>query len=121
MDPQWAAESNLARILSLTGIIHLLALISLGLRLWARIGLLRTPGRDDVAVVAAAVSLLSTFELLSLTVIRSWASADGSVSLRKATMASDDIPKPFQIVTSRHSKRSALSNLSFLRLVLLGC
>jgi hypothetical protein len=56
MDPQWAAESNLARILALTGIIHLLALTSLGLRLYARVGLLRTPGRDDVAVVGASVS-----------------------------------------------------------------
>jgi hypothetical protein len=56
MDPQWAAESNLARILLLTGIIHVLALLSVGLRLYARIGLLRTPGRDDAAVVAAAVS-----------------------------------------------------------------
>jgi hypothetical protein len=121
MDPQWAAESNLARILSLTGVIHLLALISLGLRLWARIGLLRTPGRDDVAVVVATVGSLSTFELLPLTVISCWASADGSASLRKATTASDGIPRPSRTMTSRFSKRSALSNLSFRQLVLLGC
>jgi hypothetical protein len=58
MNPQWAAESNLARILATTGIIHMLALISVGLRLYARIGLLRTPGRDDAAVVVASVSSL---------------------------------------------------------------
>ena len=56
MDPRWAAENHLGRILAVTGCIHLLALISLGLRLYARIRVLRTPGRDDVVVVIATVS-----------------------------------------------------------------
>jgi hypothetical protein len=55
-DPAWAAESNLARILAITGAIHLLALISVGLRLYARMGILRSPGRDDVIIVLSVVS-----------------------------------------------------------------
>jgi len=57
LDPSWVAESNLPRILAVTGIFNLLALISVGLRLYARIGLLRTPGRDDFMMVLAAVSI----------------------------------------------------------------
>lgn len=56
LDPTWAAKSNLARILAITGAIHLLALISVALRLYARIGILRSPGRDDVVIVLSAVS-----------------------------------------------------------------
>jgi hypothetical protein len=56
MDSSWAAENNLPRILALTGIIHVLALVSVGLRLYARMSVLRSPGRDDAIVVAASVS-----------------------------------------------------------------
>jgi hypothetical protein len=69
LDPQWAAQSNLTRFLALTGIFHILALISVGLRLYARIGLLKTPGRDDFVIVLAAVStssLLATTNLQCL-------------------------------------------------------
>jgi len=57
LDPSWVAESNLPRILAVTGIFNLLALISVGLRLYARIGLLRTTGRDDFMMVLAVVSI----------------------------------------------------------------
>ena len=56
-DPQWAAESNLVRILAVTGVFHFFALTSVGLRLYVRIGLLRSPGRDDVAMVLAVVCM----------------------------------------------------------------
>jgi hypothetical protein len=55
LDPQWAAESHLTQFLVITGILHAIALISVGLRLYCRIGLLRSPGKDDVAMGAAAV------------------------------------------------------------------
>jgi len=58
MDPTWEAESNLTRILAVTGTIHMLALVFVSLRLYVRIGLLRTPGKDDVVIVAAWVGLL---------------------------------------------------------------
>jgi hypothetical protein len=58
MDPHWVAENNLPRILALSGIIHILALISVGLRLYARMSVLRSPGPDDAVVVAASVSAL---------------------------------------------------------------
>lgn len=64
LDPQWAAQSNLTRFLALTGVFHILALISVGLRLYARIGLLKTPGRDDYVIVLAVVS---TCPLLAIT------------------------------------------------------
>ena len=57
LDPSWVAESNLPQILAVTGVFNLLALISVGLRLYARIGLLRTPGRDDFMMVLAVVSI----------------------------------------------------------------
>ena len=57
VDPKWAAESNLTRLLALTGVFHFLALISVGLRLYVRIGLLRSLGRDDVVIVLAAVRI----------------------------------------------------------------
>lgn len=64
LDPQWAAQSNLTRFLALTGVFHILALISVGLRLYARICLLKTPGRDDYVIVLAVVS---TRPLLAIT------------------------------------------------------
>ena len=53
--PEWATESNLVRILSITGVIHIVALLSVCLRLYCRIGLLRTPGKDDALIVGAVV------------------------------------------------------------------
>ncbi|KAF2825008.1 hypothetical protein CC86DRAFT_468265 [Ophiobolus disseminans] len=56
VDPQWAAQNNLPRILALTGIVHLLALSSVGLRLYVRIHLLRTPGKDDAVIGMASLA-----------------------------------------------------------------
>lgn len=56
VNPAWAAQNNLPKILAITSVIHILALISVGLRLYVRIGLLRTPGKDDAFITAAAVS-----------------------------------------------------------------
>ena len=56
VDPKLAAENNLPRILALTGVFHISALISVGLRLFVRLGLLRSLGKDDIVIVLAAVS-----------------------------------------------------------------
>lgn len=60
MDSQWAKESNLPRILGITGTIHGIALICVGLRVYARMRLLRTPGPDDAAIVVASVGSAPT-------------------------------------------------------------
>lgn len=57
LDPNWVAETNLARSLAVTGIFNILALTSVSIHLYARIGLLRTPGRDDFMMVLAIVSI----------------------------------------------------------------
>ena len=67
MAAQWAAESNLTRILAVTGTIHALALLCVGLRVYARVNLLRSPGRDDAAIVVASVWLLLSCFIHSLT------------------------------------------------------
>jgi hypothetical protein len=93
LDPEWAAQSNLLRFLVLTGIFNILALISVVLRLYARIGILRTPGRDDFVIVLAAVSayaLLST--VFNYTYEHSSErSRVGSALSSKVLMASADI------------------------------
>lgn len=58
MDEQWARESNRTKILGWTGAVHSLALICVGLRMYARLRILRTPGRDDAAIVVASVCLV---------------------------------------------------------------
>lgn len=55
VDPKWAAENNLTRVLVLTGVFHVSALICVGLRLFVRLGLLRSLGKDDFVIVLAAV------------------------------------------------------------------
>ena len=55
VDPKWAAENNLPRLLALTGIFHIAALTSVCLRIFVRVGLLRSLGKDDIAIVLAAV------------------------------------------------------------------
>jgi hypothetical protein len=57
MSPDWAAESNLTRILAVTGIFHFLAWNTVGLHLYARIGLLRLPGKDGVVIVGTLVCI----------------------------------------------------------------
>ena len=57
IDPEYAAESNTARIIAVVTIFHVLALTSLGARLWARIGVVRSPGWDDWVMILAAVRI----------------------------------------------------------------
>ncbi|EUC43007.1 hypothetical protein COCMIDRAFT_101999 [Bipolaris oryzae ATCC 44560] len=58
VDPKWAAENNLPRLLALTGVFHIAALTSVALRLFVRLGLLRSLGKDDIAIVLAALGAL---------------------------------------------------------------
>lgn len=107
-DPQWAAESNLARILALTGIFHFLAQTSVGLRLYVRIGLLRSPGKDDVAIVLAVVRISSTLTIyllipMTLIIISSLHWAAIFVSFCKAIMAWDDILQQYPEKTRSYS------------------
>jgi hypothetical protein len=67
MAAQWAAESNFTRILAVTGTIHALALLYVGLRVYARVSLLRSPGRDDATIVVASVWALLSCLIHSLT------------------------------------------------------
>lgn len=91
MDAQRAAESNLTRLLAATGIIHALALLCVGLRVYARVSLLRSPGRDDAAIVVAAVGLILNRCIHNLTTNRFWHLVDGFVLPYKATTVSVDI------------------------------
>jgi hypothetical protein len=55
LDPERAAESNLARILGITTTFHGIALIIVILRMYTRVYLLKAPGRDDIFMGIAAV------------------------------------------------------------------
>lgn len=56
IDPAWAAESNTARILAVVTVFHVLALISVGLRVYARVWVIRAAGWDDLMIILSAVS-----------------------------------------------------------------
>lgn len=56
LDPATAAESNVGRILAVTTTFHFLALTSVGLRLYVRLGMVKAAGRDDWTMVASGVS-----------------------------------------------------------------
>ncbi len=56
MDPKWAAETNLPRILAISAIVHIITAVIVGLRLYARVFLLRKPAVDDILIVGAYVS-----------------------------------------------------------------
>lgn len=57
IDPEWAAESNTAMILGVTGGFHALALLFVALRVYTRMFVVKLMGRDDYVVVASVVSL----------------------------------------------------------------
>lgn len=61
IDPAWAAESNLGRILGVTTAIHVVAFVTVSLRLYVRIKMIKSPGRDDWTMVAATVILYPPF------------------------------------------------------------
>lgn len=56
LDPATAAESNVGRILAVTTTFHFLALTSVGLRLYVRLGMVKAAGRDDWTMMASGVS-----------------------------------------------------------------
>ncbi|KAM5352647.1 hypothetical protein ACJ41O_005369 [Fusarium nematophilum] len=63
IDPERAAESNLGRILGVTGTLHVLALTFVGLRLYVRLGMVKAAGRDDWTMVASALCALGGFTI----------------------------------------------------------
>ncbi|TEA21671.1 hypothetical protein C8034_v004592 [Colletotrichum sidae] len=54
-DPEYEAESNTARIIAVVTIFHALALASVGMRLYARIRVIKTPGWDDWVMILTAL------------------------------------------------------------------
>ncbi|OHW96973.1 integral membrane protein [Colletotrichum incanum] len=57
-DPVWAAESNTARIMAVVTIFHVLALLCIGLRVYARVVAVKTPGFDDLMIVLSGLCAL---------------------------------------------------------------
>nr|XP_036577748.1 uncharacterized protein CTRU02_12268 [Colletotrichum truncatum]KAF6784807.1 hypothetical protein CTRU02_12268 [Colletotrichum truncatum] len=55
LDPNWAAESNTARIIAVVTAIHLLALTSVGLRLYVRLWVIKSPWWDDWTIILASL------------------------------------------------------------------
>ncbi|OLN91607.1 hypothetical protein CCHL11_06613 [Colletotrichum chlorophyti] len=58
LDPEWAAESNTARIMAIVTIFHVLALIFVVLRIYARVRVIKAPGWDDWVIVLSAICAL---------------------------------------------------------------
>ncbi|OLN91618.1 hypothetical protein CCHL11_06606 [Colletotrichum chlorophyti] len=58
LDPSWAAESNTARIMAIVTVFHFLALTSVGLRVYARVWVIRSPGWDDLTIIFSALCAL---------------------------------------------------------------
>ncbi|TEA18667.1 Satratoxin biosynthesis SC1 cluster protein 4 [Colletotrichum sidae] len=55
IDPVWAAESNTAMILGVTGGFHALALLFVALRVYTRMAVVKVMGRDDYVMVASVL------------------------------------------------------------------
>lgn len=56
IDTAWALESNLGWILGVNVLFHVLALGSVGARLYTRIVMVKSFGVDDALMIAAIVS-----------------------------------------------------------------
>ncbi|TID03810.1 hypothetical protein CH35J_001880 [Colletotrichum higginsianum] len=63
IDPAWAAESNTARILAVVTVFHVLALISVGLRVYARVWVIRAAGWDDLMIILSAVCAIGGWSI----------------------------------------------------------
>lgn len=61
IDPAWASENNLPRILGVVGVFHFLALLFVGVRLYTRIIVVKSPRSDDVVMVLAAIGALGGY------------------------------------------------------------
>lgn len=57
LTPEEAAESNLGWILGVLGTFHFIAIVFVGLRIWTRVRIVKTFGKDDVFMILAIVSL----------------------------------------------------------------
>jgi hypothetical protein len=66
MEPEWAAESNLTRILAVSTIVHIVTFVLVCLRLYARGFVLRKPATDDILIVGAYVNILKDHGFLPL-------------------------------------------------------
>lgn len=54
-DPVRAAESNLGYLLGVTAAFHFMALLFVGMRMYARIIIVKAFGRDDVLILVSTV------------------------------------------------------------------
>jgi hypothetical protein len=54
-DPARAAESNLGYLLGVTATFHVIALTFVGMRMYARVIIIKAFGRDDALMLAATV------------------------------------------------------------------
>ena len=54
-DPARAAESNLGYLLGVTTAFHVVALIFVGMRMYARVIIVKAFGKDDAFILAATV------------------------------------------------------------------
>jgi hypothetical protein len=55
IDPARAAESNTAMIVTVLTVFHVLALVFVSLRVYARAVIIKTFGKDDIFMVLSAV------------------------------------------------------------------
>jgi hypothetical protein len=55
IDPVRAAESNLGYLLGVTATFHVIALVFVGMRMYARVVVVKAFGKDDALIVAATV------------------------------------------------------------------
>jgi hypothetical protein len=60
IDPARAAESNLGYLLGVTATFHTIALMFVGMRMYARVVIVKAFGRDDALILAATVRTTST-------------------------------------------------------------
>ncbi|KAK5660002.1 hypothetical protein OQA88_13468 [Cercophora sp. LCS_1] len=108
IDPVRAAESNLPRILGVTTAVHAVALIFVSLRMYARLFVVKSAGKDDICMVISALCALGGWIIFVIQ------SAHG------LGRHQDTIPKP-TMVTFQHagfwqSVISATLALGFLKL-----
>lgn len=54
-DPVRVAESNLGYLLSVTATFHIIALASVGMRMYARVIIVKAFGKDDALIIASTV------------------------------------------------------------------
>jgi hypothetical protein len=54
-EPARAAESNLGYLLGVTATFHIIALMFVGMRMYARVVIVKAFGRDDALILAATV------------------------------------------------------------------